>query len=134
VNFFSMFFSTSLMIFIFFIIGYVFYPSNQCDRLSHASNIVYASIGFPVFLGEKLFRKDMTNLWEGVEKATISAHAEMNKYFELEECSAPAMTLYGRRAGAAGGDEWLKTHDPELYDLMHQSYSTPDSDGKGGAL
>lgn len=131
-NVFTQLFSTMIALIVLAGGGYIFAPSNSCERISNASRIAYGVLGGMGFISENLIRRDATETWHFAEESTRKVHTFMAGYFGQASCEMPALTLYGRAAGEGGGGEWLQANDPELYEMLRDADS-PDVSEEGEA-
>lgn len=100
--------------------AYVIWPSENCKRIDHASNLIYGSLGIIPWTGENLIKTDMTKTWYDVENASKISHEFISNYFQLN-CQAPAYTLYGKELSKREGAQWMNQNDEELYKMIERN-------------
>jgi|GEM_PF-4363612 len=111
-------FSAAIVLLVMFLAGYVMLPSNSCERVGRVSNVAYAVMGLPAWVGERTIKRDMTGIWSDIENMTLVVHHHVSNYFETGECPVPSLSIYGRKASEGEGASWMKENDPELYKMI----------------
>ena len=117
-SFFGQLFGGAFAFLIIGTVGFVFWPSDPCQRIANGVLVAQIVFGSVPRLEEALSKQDRAQRWDDVERLTAWIHERSQDYFGVSGCVAPAFDVYRQRAEDYAADEWLLRNDPELYRLL----------------